>query len=340
MNIRTCLYLALGLLILATSARVYVVLSDDSGEDSLVLSKRQFDWIGVPSNSKLRDQVTLRNQGKEPLELLSVKSSCSCTTLKDVGGSLLQPGQSLEVPFAMNTGTMGQDAAELEIAWKPAGGTKSFLSRIELHATTVNFLSTNETVVDLGTLDGGRETARKVHFTKMKGVVVKEVRSGSGLVTADFAAGNQAEAGEMDLSLSVNRPSDLPLGIFKDELTVFYEAGGISGQYGLLVRGIHLPTGMKLSPDSLYLGVLKPGETLRKEIAISAQGDSLDYASCGSQGWTVEARPGKDKLKLVCAYTGPEKKGNISDTLILKMRDRQSQERLLVVPYYGFVKAD
>ena len=64
------------------------------GGGHLITDKTVYDFVQVESNTKLRATFTLSNDGKGPLRIRDVKSSCSCLVSK-LSTRILAPGQSV-----------------------------------------------------------------------------------------------------------------------------------------------------------------------------------------------------------------------------------------------------
>ncbi len=66
------------------------------------------DFGFIPPNEDARGSVQLHNRGSEPLLILAAEPSCKCTTLSDLGGTIIEPGGMVEMEAmldgAPNTG--------------------------------------------------------------------------------------------------------------------------------------------------------------------------------------------------------------------------------------------
>ncbi len=55
------------------------------------------DFGFIPPNTAVEGAVKLVNRGNESLTILAAEPSCKCTTLEDIGGSIIPPGGSIEL---------------------------------------------------------------------------------------------------------------------------------------------------------------------------------------------------------------------------------------------------
>ena len=56
----------------------------------------------VPPNTDVTGSIEMRNTGSQPVRILSVKPSCKCTTLEDLIGKVILPGESLALKAALD----------------------------------------------------------------------------------------------------------------------------------------------------------------------------------------------------------------------------------------------
>lgn len=64
--------------------------------------ERKFDFGKVPAGQEVRHDYTFRNAGDAPLEILSVRTSCGCTTTSDYP-RLIPPGGEGRIPVILKT---------------------------------------------------------------------------------------------------------------------------------------------------------------------------------------------------------------------------------------------
>jgi len=78
----------------------------DSPPVEIVPSVLDFGFI--PPNQDAEGSVKIFNRGTEPLMILAAEPSCKCTTLTDLGGTMIPPGESVELAAVLegapNTG--------------------------------------------------------------------------------------------------------------------------------------------------------------------------------------------------------------------------------------------
>lgn len=61
------------------------------------VSPSALDWGIVAPNASAKISVTLKNTSDKPLKILSVQPSCKCTTTDDLNGSIIAPGESVDL---------------------------------------------------------------------------------------------------------------------------------------------------------------------------------------------------------------------------------------------------
>ena len=66
------------------------------------------DFGFIPPNQDAEGSVKIFNRGTEPLMILAAEPSCKCTTLSDLGGTMIPPGESVDLAAVLegapNTG--------------------------------------------------------------------------------------------------------------------------------------------------------------------------------------------------------------------------------------------
>jgi hypothetical protein len=89
-----------------TSGRAAQTAPAESGGETMMVANVTFepetlDFGSVPPNQHLQGTITLRNKGSEPVTIIAMKPSCKCTTVEDLSGQTLAPGESRTVNAEM-----------------------------------------------------------------------------------------------------------------------------------------------------------------------------------------------------------------------------------------------
>ena len=85
-------------------------------EPPLVLDPPVLDLGVVPPNTAAEGAVMLINRGTEPLLILAAEPSCKCTTLDDIAGTTIAPGESTELRAVLDESpNIGPKTAQIKL---------------------------------------------------------------------------------------------------------------------------------------------------------------------------------------------------------------------------------
>ncbi len=119
----------------------------------------ELDFGVVQPDADMTGSMQLRNISGAPLKITAMKSDCKCTTIQDLTGTILQPGESVEVTAVME-GRPGQGSKNSEIRFVFEGyglatfKIKSRVSRaVALEPTTLTAQGGTSGVVTLTASD-------------------------------------------------------------------------------------------------------------------------------------------------------------------------------------------
>ncbi len=74
-----------------------VQLAAAGGPPPIEFDPPEIDFGVVLPNTELSDTVLIKNVGSEPLTILAMKPDCACTTIEDLAGEVIAPGESVEL---------------------------------------------------------------------------------------------------------------------------------------------------------------------------------------------------------------------------------------------------
>lgn len=74
------------------------------------------DFGFVPPNQDVDGEVELHNRGDKPLLILAAEPSCKCTTLEDIGGTMIEPGGKAVLKARLDGAAMpGEKTASIKV---------------------------------------------------------------------------------------------------------------------------------------------------------------------------------------------------------------------------------
>jgi hypothetical protein len=224
----------------------------------------EHDFGTVARGAKAEFDFVFSNIYLEDVHIGSVRSSCGCTSVQVVNPDLKTYEQG-SIHATFNTGTfLGQRGATLTVMLD-----KPFPAEVQLH---VKGYIRSDVVFDPGSVQLGEvekgygvECKIAVNYAGWDGWQILGVRSSNPHITASVAEVSR-EGGQVSYTLAVRLNRGAPVGEIRDHLMlVTNEAQGT--QMPLAIEG-RVVSGVSVSPASLFMGVVKPGEEVTKWLVV------------------------------------------------------------------------
>jgi hypothetical protein len=259
--IRKCL-LALGLTLLAcapVAAQQWA---------SRMFESTEHDFGTVARGAKSEYQFVLSNIYLEDVHILSAHSSCGCTSVRILTPSL-KTYERGAILATFNTGSfLGQRAATLTVVLD-----KPFYAEVQLHirGNIRSDVVIEPGSVQIGDVEQGATAARKVvvSYAGRSDWKIVDVRGTNTHLSVDMLEGPRTYEGQVSYELTVHVDNSMPAGYVNDHLMlVTNDTEGT--QIPLLVEGRILP-GITVSPSSLFMGVVPPGQKVTKQLVVKSK---------------------------------------------------------------------
>ena len=226
----------------------------------------EHDFGTVARGAKAEFDFVLSNIYLEDAHIASVRSSCGCTSVQVVNPHLKTYEQGA-IHATFNTGTfLGQRGATLTVSLD-----KPFPAEVQLHVK--GYIRSDVVFepgsVQLGEVVHGYGLERKiaVNYAGWDGWQILSVRSSNPHIAASVAEVSR-EGGQASYTLAVRLNQGAPVGEIRDHLMlVTNEAQGT--QMPLAIEG-RVISGVSVSPASLFMGVVKPGEEVTKWLVVKS----------------------------------------------------------------------
>ncbi|WP_146596336.1 DUF1573 domain-containing protein [Novipirellula galeiformis] len=259
--------------------------SQDWSDQVFKVKKHDFGTVAVAAKTEFRFPVT--NPYPQPMHIQSVRASCGCTT-PIIETEYIQPGETGSILARFNTGTFrGKKGATLTVVVD-----KPFYAEARL---VVDGYIRSDMVFHPGEIDFGRATqgetkskTSKVLYAGRDDWQVTDVVSNSPWLLPSFKQISRG-SGRADYEITVVIQEDAPQGFFQDEVTVITNDRSMP-RVPLRVCG-QVESLLSISPQSIALGSVKPGQSITKRLVIRSQ-EAVIIESIECEGWDVEfARP-------------------------------------------------
>ncbi|MCS7305475.1 MAG: DUF1573 domain-containing protein [Thermoguttaceae bacterium] len=226
----------------------------------------EHDFGVVVRGAKAEFAFVLTNPYVEDVHIVSVRSSCACTTARITKQWLKTHEQSAIVATYNTHLFVGAKGATLTVVFD-----KPFYAEVQLQVrgyirSDVVFSPPS---VDLGEVKSGVPVERKVdiHYVGRNDWQILQVRSPHSALKTELVETGRA-AGQVWYQLTVRSEGQLPAGYYQDYL-ILVTNDRIYSELPLLVEG-RIRSGITVSPASLFLGVVAPGQKVTKKVVVRA----------------------------------------------------------------------
>jgi hypothetical protein len=225
------------------------------------------DFGTVARGAKAEFDFPLSNIYLEDVHIVSARSSCGCTSPSVVKPDL-KTYEKGAIRATFNTRAfLGQRGATLTVTLD-----KPFPAEIQLHVKGYirSDIVFEPGSVQLGEVDQGSAVERKVAVTYAgrSDWKVLEIKSSNPNLSAE-AVETARSAGQVSYELAVRLSPNASAGYLNDQLTLLTNDGQ-STQIPLLVEGRVL-SGVSVSPASLFMGVVQPGQKVTKPLVVKSK---------------------------------------------------------------------
>ncbi|MFO0905127.1 MAG: DUF1573 domain-containing protein [Pirellulales bacterium] len=225
------------------------------------------DFGTVARGAKSEFLFEFENSWEETVHVASVRTSCGCTSAS-ITKDTLKTWEKGGILATFNTASFtGQRSATITVTFD-----KPFFAEVQLNVqgnirTDVVFTPGS---VDFGVVDAGQSASKKVAITYAgrSDWQISDVRSANSNFEVELQE-TQRSGGRVAYEMSVFMKPDMPEGFFQEQLILVTSDARTSG-VPLVVEGRVVP-GLTVSPASLFLGVLKPGQKVTKQLVVKGK---------------------------------------------------------------------
>lgn len=224
----------------------------------------EHDFGVVVRGAKTEFEFVLTNPYVEDVHIASVRSSCGCVTPR-IKKEWVKTYEKSAIVATFNTHLfIGSKGATLTVVFD-----KPFYAEVQLQVrgyirSDVVFSPPS---VELGEVEPGTPIERKVdiHYAGRSDWRILEVRSPHSALKAEVEETSRS-AGEVRYRLTVRTEGELPTGYYRDHL-ILVTNDQTHSQLPVPVEG-HIRAGLTVSPPSLFLGVVEPGQKVVKKVVV------------------------------------------------------------------------
>lgn len=267
----------------------------------------------VARGAKTEFAFELQNTYEEDVHIADVRSSCGCTS-PTITKPTLKTWEKGAIIATFNTKSfLGQRSATLTVIID-----KPFYAEVPLTISgyihgDVDFQPGS---VAFGDVDQGSPAAKEIAVTYFgRGAwQITDVRSASEHLEVELGEPRMLGNG-VTYKMNVKLKEGAPAGPINETLTLVTSDPRLP-TVAVPVEGRVVPP-LSISPASLFLGVLKPGQVVTKQLVVTGkQPFKVTNAKCGNSAFTFKTTDLVKKVHLIpVTYTAGEAGGEIDETI-------------------------
>ena len=222
------------------------------------------DFGTVAKGAKSEFDFEFQNIFEEDIHVAGVRSSCGCTE-PHVTKQTLKTWENSAIHAVFNTRTfIGPRSATLTVIID-----QPFYAEVQLSVRgyiRADVLFTPGSVA-FGEVEQGHAAERSVSvsYSGRSDWTIVDVRSANASFEVELSDGPR-NSGRVSYTMLVRLKAEAPAGYLQDQLTIVTN-DSYNGSLELPVDG-RVVSPLTVSPASLFLGVLKPGETVEKKLFV------------------------------------------------------------------------
>lgn len=246
-----------------------------------LFAEYKHDFGTVAKAAKVDHTFEMVNPFKETIHIASVRASCGCST-PTITKDTLETWEKGGIHVRYNTRTFsGKKGATITVVID-----KPFYAEVQLNVkgyirTDVVF---NPGVVTFDQVDQGVPATKQVtvNYAGRSDWQILDVQSANTNFEVELDELRRA-SGYVDYRLLVRTKETMPSGFFNDQL-VLVTNDSRATQVPLRVEGNVIP-GLTVSPASLFLGVVNPGDQVKKTLVVRGKRPfKITKVTCGDGG--------------------------------------------------------
>ncbi len=279
---------------------------------------RNHDFGTLARDAKAEYRFELTNKYVEDIRIASARSSCGCTIVQ-VEKPALKTYEKGAIVATINTKAFrGQRGATITVTFdQPIRATVQLNVRANIRDDVVF----NPGSVHFGTIEQGQPLENYVAVSRLTQADwrVVDVKSSNPHLTAEVV--NSSRNGPwMTSELRVRLHGDAPAGYLKDHI-VLIASDQPSRGIPLEVEG-RIQPGITLSPSSLFMGVVRPGQTVTKQLVVRGKKPfRITSVDCGDNHFKLSADAGSEPKPIhvvPVTFTASNAPGKVEQTIRIR----------------------
>lgn len=228
---------------------------------------KNHEFGSVARGSKAEYAFEFQNLYKEDVHVASVRASCGCTT-PSITKNTIKSWEKSSIVAKFNTATfLGQRGATVTVVID-----KPFYAEVQLQVRGFirDDVMFEPGVINLGQVDQGNpgEAKVRVNYRGRENWNIVDVQSANTNFEVELSDASRG-GGQVNYTMTVRLKPQAPVGFINDQLTIVTDDGR-NQTIPLNVEGRVQPA-IELSPNSILLNTLEPGETVSRQLVVKSK---------------------------------------------------------------------
>jgi hypothetical protein len=278
-----------------------------------MFKERSHDFGAVARGAKSEHRFELTNLYKEDIHIAGVRTSCGCTTPR-IEKETLKTWEKSAIIAHFNTNSFtGHKSATVTVTID-----KPYYAEVQLQ---VKGFIRSDIVFDPGEVNFGNidpekpmQKLVKVTFAGRSDWEIVDVRSANARFEVELSDAER-NGGRVTYNMLVRLTPGSPAGYLRDQLTVVTNDSSLKN-IPLMVEGT-VESLLTLSPSSLFLGVLEPGQKVTKQLVVrSKKPFKVVDVKCSDDCFEFTSSDEVKTLHIIpVTYTADDHPGDISQQI-------------------------
>ena len=238
-----------------------VSLGNQWANDLFETKTHSFGTVGRGAKAEFAFKFT--NPFMEDIEIAGASTSCGCTSVV-IEKRVLKTYESGAILAKFNTHLfLGRKGATITVNFSRPQRARVQLS---VNGTIHNDLIVSPSSADLGTVEQGTPAEKRisVRYAGRQNLKIVDVRTANPHLKATVVPSSEVQRAGYDLIVRLD--DEAPSGYIRDNLLLQTTHNQLR-QIPVMVEARVMPD-ITLTPSTLFLGVLKPGESVTKNIVV------------------------------------------------------------------------
>ena len=283
-----------------------------------MFNTEEHDFGNVARYAKTEYRFQIKNLYLEDMHITSVRASCGCTT-PTITKRTLKSGETAELIAKFNTHRfVGRHAATVTVRF---GSPFSAEVRVKVKGYIRRDVTFDPSRIELGTVPAGQSVEHKVrvNYAGRSDWKITEVQVPNEHFEAK-AVEVSRRGGRVTYELQVALRGDAPAGYVNGRITLVTNDRG-NTSLPLSVEG-RIVSAITVSPATLQLGDVQPGQSVTKQLVVRAPGPfRIVGVACDNGTEFFQFRPSDAERRvhlIPVTFTAPSEIGEVTAQIEIK----------------------